>query len=149
MKREVALRFGGFSEQLGRSPGQSMTGEESLLIELIQGNGFKCAYAPSLSVLHKVSSQRLTLKWVRERAYWEGHVRYRVLRLANQKLPWSLNPLKLRVSIYVFKLLLMFKPEDADLVIRMNLAKGSLDAIGASSQYALGNKARVFSAGQG
>lgn len=130
MKREVALRLGGFSEQLGRSPGQFMTGEESLLIEMVHGQGLKCAYAPALSVLHKISSQRLTVEWVSERAYWEGHVRYRVLHLTNRKLPWSLNPLKLRVSIHVFKLLLMFKPGTADVVIRMNLAKGTLDAIG-------------------
>lgn len=128
MKREVALRLGGFSEQLGRSPGQLVTGEESLLIEVMQGHGYKCAYAPALSVLHKVSSQRLTLEWVGERAYWEGHVRYRILRLANRKLPWSLNPLKLQFSIYVLKLLSMFRPAAADFVIRMNLAKGTLDA---------------------
>jgi glycosyltransferase involved in cell wall biosynthesis len=138
MRREVALRLGGFSEKLGRSPGQLVTGEESLLIELMQGRGFKCAYTPALSVLHKVSSQRLTLEWVGERAYWEGHVRYRVLRLANRKLPWSLNPLKLRASIYALRLLLMFKPKAADFVIRMNLAKGTLDAIGASSQFPSG-----------
>jgi GT2 family glycosyltransferase len=134
MKKKVALRLGGFSEQLGRSPGQLVTGEESLLIEVMQDHGFKCAYAPALSVLHKVSSQRLTLEWVSERAYWEGHVRYRILHLTNRKLPWSLNSLKLRVSIYILKLLLVFKPGAVDFVIRMNLAKGTLDAIGASSQ---------------
>jgi glucosyl-dolichyl phosphate glucuronosyltransferase len=128
MRRDVALRFGGFSEELGRSPGQFTTGEESLVIEVMQRQGYKCAYAPELSVLHKVSSQRLTLEWVGERAYWEGHVRYKVLRLANRKLPWSLNPLKLQFSIYVLKLLSMFRPAAADFVIRMNLAKGTLDA---------------------
>jgi glycosyltransferase involved in cell wall biosynthesis len=132
MKKEVATRLGGFSEELGRSPGQLMTGEESLLIEMMHSDGLKCAYAPALSVLHKVSSQRLTVEWVSQRAYWEGHVRYRVLHLTNRKLPWSLYPFKLRVSIYVLKLLLMLKPGAADIIIRMNLAKGTLDAIDGS-----------------
>ena len=130
MKRMVALRLGGFSEQLGRSPGQLMTGEESLLIEVMQDHGFKCAYAPALSVLHKVSSQRLTLEWIKERAYWEGHVRYRIHDLLDRKSSWSLNPLKLRASIYFFRLLSAIKPWDADVAIRMNLARGTLDAIG-------------------
>lgn len=129
MKRKVALQLGGFSEQLGRSPGQLMTGEESLLIEVMQDHGFKCAYAPALSVLHKVSSQRLTLEWVRERAYWEGHVRFRINNLLDRKISWSLSPLKLRASICVFQLLSAIKPRDADVAIRMNLARGTLDAI--------------------
>jgi glycosyltransferase involved in cell wall biosynthesis len=132
MKKDVALQLGGFSERLGRSPAQMVTGEESLLIEVMQEHGFKCAYAPTLSVLHKVSSQRLTLDWVRERAYWEGHVRFRIHNLLNRKISWSLNPLKLRFSIYVFQLLSAVKPQDADLTIRMNLARGTLDAIGNS-----------------
>jgi GT2 family glycosyltransferase len=132
MKKDVALQLGGFSERLGRSPGQMVTGEESLLIEVMQDHGFKCAYAPTLSVLHKVSSQRLTLDWVRERAYWEGHVRFRIHELLDRKMSWSLNPLKLRASIYVFRLLSVIKPRDANLAIRMNLARGTLDAIGNS-----------------
>jgi len=132
MKRNVALQLGGFSERLGRSPGQMVTGEESLLIEVMQDHGFKCAYAPALAVLHKVSSQRLTLDWVKERAYWEGHVRFRIHDLLDRKISWSLNPLKLRASIYVFRLLSAIKPRDADLAIRMNLARGTLDAIGNS-----------------
>ena len=132
MKRSVALEVGGFSEKLGRSANQFLTGEESLLIEMIHDRGFKCAYQPMLSVLHKVSSKRLTREWVSERAYWEGHVRFRILKLSNRKMPWSLNPLKLLISIYVLQLLSMLKPSDADLAIRMNLAKGTLDAIGAS-----------------
>jgi GT2 family glycosyltransferase len=134
MKRNVALDMGGFSERLGRAPRQLMTGEESLLIEVMQGSGFKCAYTPTLSVLHKVSSERLTQEWVNERAYWEGHVRYRILKITNREIPWSLNPLKLRLSIYAFAVLSMLRPSDPDFAIRMNLAKGSLDAIAASSR---------------
>jgi glucosyl-dolichyl phosphate glucuronosyltransferase len=129
MRRSVALELGGFSEKVGRAPGQLMTGEESLLIEVMQDRGFKCAYAPSLSVLHKVASQRLTRQWVSERAYWEGHVRYRINQLRNQKMPWSLNPLKLRASIYALHLLSTINPANADLIIRLNQAKGTLDAI--------------------
>jgi hypothetical protein len=129
MKKNVALQLGGFSERLGRSPGQMVTGEESLLIEVMQEHGFRCAYAPELSVLHKVSSQRLTLEWVRERAYWEGHVRFRINNLLDRKISWSLSPLKLRASICVFQLLSAIKPRDADVAIRMNLARGTLDAI--------------------
>jgi GT2 family glycosyltransferase len=132
MKRKVALELGGFSERLGRAPGQMTTGEESLLIEAMQDQGFKCTYAPALSVLHKVSSQRLTRQWVSERAYWEGHVRYRINRLLHRKIPWSLSPLKLRASIFVFQLLSAIKPLDADQDIRMNLARGTLDAIASS-----------------
>lgn len=128
MKRNVALDLGGFCDRLGRAPGQHMTGEESLLIEVMQDSGFKCAYMPTLSVLHKVSSQRLTQEWVNERAYWEGHVRYRILKMTNREIPWSLNPLKLRLSIYAFAVLSMLRPSHPDLAIRMNLAKGSLDA---------------------
>jgi hypothetical protein len=45
--------------------------------------------------------------------------------------------MKLRISIYDFKLLLVFKPGMADFVIRMNLPKGTLDAIDASKKYPL------------
>jgi hypothetical protein len=56
-----------------------------------------------------------------------------------RKRPGSLNPLKLRISIYVFKLLLVFKPGAADFVIPINLAKGMLDVIDASSKYPRSN----------
>ena len=129
MRKTVALVAGGFPEELGRGPKQKVTGEESLLIEKIEDRGFRCAYDPDFAVLHKVSSERLTREWIGERAYWEGHVRYKVLTRSSPKLPLSLNPIKLWASILVFDLLALFKPRDADLVIRSNLAKGSLDAL--------------------
>jgi len=129
MKRTVALQAGGFSEELGRAPDQKLTGEESLLIEQIEDSGFRCAYDPSVVVLHKVSSERLTREWIRERAYWEGHVRYRVVKRSNRRLPPALNPIKLWMSIRFFDLLAKFKAEDADLVIRSSLARGTLDAL--------------------
>jgi GT2 family glycosyltransferase len=128
MKRTAALEAGGFSEELGRTPNQLLSGEESLLIEQLEDRGFRCAYDPNVVVLHKVSAERLTKEWISDRAYWEGHVRYRVLRHLNRGLPLSLNPIKLWMSIRFFDLLAAFKPEDADLTIRSNLARGTLDA---------------------
>jgi glucosyl-dolichyl phosphate glucuronosyltransferase len=128
MKRDVARQVGGFSEALGRTPKQLLSGEESLMIEQIEDHGFRCAYDPNFEVLHKVSSERLTREWINERAYWEGHVRYRVLKHLNRKLPPSLNPIKLWLSIPVLDLLARVRPDDPDFAIRANLARGTLDA---------------------
>jgi GT2 family glycosyltransferase len=132
MRRKVAQQLGGFSNRFGRGPDQQLTGEESYLLEVIQDAGFGCSYSPTLSVLHKVSSQRLTLEWVGQRSFWEGHVRYRIHEQLGRKPTWSFNPIKLRTSILIFRLLSRLLPNDPDIVIRMNMAMGTLSELSAS-----------------
>jgi glycosyltransferase involved in cell wall biosynthesis len=120
---------GGFSEKLGRKGDKLLSGEEVLLIEHFHDRGLKCAYDPRFRVHHKISAERLKVKWAGDRAYWEGYSRLVVMKLLGRDIPASMNPVKLKVSGVVLHLLLLVKPNDPDLTIRKRMAQGTLDAM--------------------
>ncbi|HVZ28859.1 MAG TPA: glycosyltransferase [Asticcacaulis sp.] len=131
VRRDALTEAGGFSEQLGRKGDKLLSGEEVLLIEHFHDRGLSCAYDPRVQVHHKISAERLKVKWAGDRAYWEGYSRYVVMKLLGRGIPAAMNPLKLQVSGVVLQALLLIKPNDPDLTIRKRMAKGTLDAMAA------------------
>lgn len=118
----------GFPEQLGRVGTRLISGEESWLIERLVELGWQVLYDDRFAVDHHIPAQRLTLEWARQRAYWEGVSRVRIVRLLGRGRPFSLNPVKLAVSLPVLYLLAAVRGRPDDW-IRAAMARGSLRGI--------------------
>lgn len=72
--REVVLKLGAFSTDLGRKGGGAslLSNEEAALVEQLHAAGFKSVYAPAASVDHFVPPERLTREWFRRRVAWQA-----------------------------------------------------------------------------
>lgn len=70
--RELLQRAGGFREELGRQGTKLQSNEENNLRQQLDSRGFCSLYHPEIVVGHHVAAPRLTKKWFRERAYWQG-----------------------------------------------------------------------------
>ncbi len=70
--RELLQTVGGFREDLGRQGTKLVANAENYLREQLDSRGLCSVYHPQIVVGHHVSPPRLTKKWFRERAYWQG-----------------------------------------------------------------------------
>jgi glycosyltransferase involved in cell wall biosynthesis len=71
--REVFLSLDGFSTNLGKDHGHNLQSEETeLCARLRDQTGRGVYYVPSATVEHKVYPQQTTLRWLVNRAYWQG-----------------------------------------------------------------------------
>lgn len=73
-QRDALCQAGGFAQELGRLGSQHLlSGEEYRLYRILieQGRGL-LYYHPQASVEHCISQQRINLKWMLERSYWQG-----------------------------------------------------------------------------
>lgn len=71
-QREALTRIGGFCEQLGRK-GQNLLSEEERLLNLkLEKQGERFYYHPQASVQHWVPKERINVRWVTRRSYWQG-----------------------------------------------------------------------------
>jgi len=70
--RELLQTVGGFREDLGRQGTNLQSNEENYLRQQLDSLGYCSVYHPEIVVGHHVSPPRLTKKWFRERAYWQG-----------------------------------------------------------------------------
>ncbi|MBS7246835.1 MAG: glycosyltransferase [Candidatus Jordarchaeales archaeon] len=68
LRREVAMKVGGFQEKLGPR-GVKLFGEEISISERLRKAGYRVVYEPRAVVLHKLWGERLSLRSVAERAY--------------------------------------------------------------------------------
>jgi len=84
MVRVSAVReVGGFDLRLGRQGSNLLSGEESLLVEMLIAKGWRIWHSDRLNIQHAIEPERLERGWVRNRAYWEGVTRARILRLSD------------------------------------------------------------------
>ena len=70
--RELLQTVGGFREDLGRQGTKLLANGENYLRQQLDSLGYRSVYHPEIMVGHHVSPPRLTKKWFRERAYWQG-----------------------------------------------------------------------------
>ena len=72
LSRELLQAVGGFREELGRQGTKLRTNEENYLRQQLDSLGRCSLYHPEIVVHHHVSASRLTKKWFRRAAYWQG-----------------------------------------------------------------------------
>jgi len=70
--RELLQAVGGFREELGRQGTRLDSNEENYLRQQLDSLGYCSLYHPEIVVGHHLPPSRLTKKWFRERAYWQG-----------------------------------------------------------------------------
>jgi glycosyltransferase involved in cell wall biosynthesis len=71
-RRGVLAHVGGFSTRLGRKGASLLSNEEILLNRRLKKLGYATYFDPRISVHHHVPAERLTQRWFRRRAYWQG-----------------------------------------------------------------------------
>ena len=69
---ELLRQVGGFSSSLGRKGGLLLSNEETALMQQIEEIGREIVWEPSASVSHHAPPDRLTKRWFRSRARWQG-----------------------------------------------------------------------------
>jgi glucosyl-dolichyl phosphate glucuronosyltransferase len=81
MRRDVLAEVGGFTERLGRRRRSLLSSEEAELWRRIWGAGHTIVYDPATLLLHRVSSARLSRRWLLRRGWGQGrsNARLRVL----------------------------------------------------------------------
>lgn len=85
-----------FSESLGRSGTNLISGEETELCARIRRAGGRLLYVPPMRVRHFVHPDRLNEDWIRDRFYFEGVSRARLpMGLAERLIGLSKNLLRL------------------------------------------------------
>ncbi|MGE0724392.1 MAG: glycosyltransferase [Alphaproteobacteria bacterium] len=68
----AALRsLGGFPTFLGRSSASLLSGE-GFVFEIAWRRGLVVLFEPAARTWHRIPADRLTLEWVRQRAFWQG-----------------------------------------------------------------------------
>ncbi len=72
VRRDVLMRLGGFKTSLGRFGAGLLCGEDAELCYRIQRAGGGMYYCGRAAVIHLVPNSRLTRRFFRGRAYWEG-----------------------------------------------------------------------------
>lgn len=79
VERTRALAVGGFRKGLGRDGRSLLSMEEvDLFRRMRSGRDDRATWLPSASVLHLVSAERLTARYLVERAYWQGRSHLRI-----------------------------------------------------------------------
>jgi GT2 family glycosyltransferase len=68
IRKELALKIGGFKEQLGPQ-GVKVFGEEISISNRVRDSGHRVVYAPKAEVLHKVWKDRIDVENMLKRAY--------------------------------------------------------------------------------
>lgn len=71
-RKEVFESIGEFNIDLGRKKTSLLSNEESDLFERISKMGLQVFYEPSAVLYHRIPKDRVSLKWIRERSYWQG-----------------------------------------------------------------------------
>ena len=70
--RSAVLQAGGFSPRFGRKGNSLMSNEEILLQRELNRLGYRTYYDPLMAIRHNVHAERLSKRWFRRRAYWQG-----------------------------------------------------------------------------
>lgn len=73
-RRDVFLNLGCFNTNLGKNHGHNLQSEETEFCARLReetGNGLY--YVPDARIKHKVYREQVSLKWLLDRAYWQGY----------------------------------------------------------------------------
>lgn len=124
-RRESLLAAGGFRPELGRIGDRLIGGEESLAVRLLLRRGLDVIYEPTVRVWHRVHHERLTIDWIRRRAYWEGVTEVAVASATGDPIPLRLAIPKLAASTLIFGSLYALT-RNPDFLIRSQVAAGAL-----------------------
>lgn len=117
-----------FNEALGRNGQSLLSGEELDLHWRLKKSGMRTSYAGSIGAFHKVSAERLTLEWIRKRAYWGGVTEALMADLKGEGTPAHLKPFKLAASIPPLFAMSLLRDPQRDRFIRLHYAIGALKA---------------------
>lgn len=72
-RREAFLELGGFNPNLGKDHGHNLQGEETdLCARLRAERDSGLYYVPTAAVQHKVYLEQTRLRWLVDRAFWQG-----------------------------------------------------------------------------
>jgi glycosyltransferase involved in cell wall biosynthesis len=126
-RKNSLVAVGGFHTDLGRIGDRLTGGEETLAVRLLLRAGFEAVYDPSVRVQHRISNERLTLAWIRKRAYWEGVTETAMIQVTGEPFPSRLAIPKLIASTLVFHLQ-FFAARHPNSLIRAKIALGALRA---------------------
>jgi glycosyltransferase involved in cell wall biosynthesis len=87
VRKEVAVRAGGFDVSLGRRGRALGSGEESDLLKRIRAGGGIAVYEPRAIVGHMVSPERMTVRWFLKRLFAAGRDGVAIARKDGTALP--------------------------------------------------------------
>jgi glucosyl-dolichyl phosphate glucuronosyltransferase len=72
IRTSALKRVGGFHPRLDRQGNNLLSNGEVHLRQLLEDAGYTCLYAPNIVVRHLIPAERMTRRWLRSRAYWQG-----------------------------------------------------------------------------
>jgi glucosyl-dolichyl phosphate glucuronosyltransferase len=104
----------GFEEDLGRKADLLISGEESLLQDILKKRGFLIFYNPDIIVKHFISKERLTKEWFEKRAIAEGKTNAFLCLKQKSKYSLQKNILKNVLCLVLNPLLLIIQLFDPD-----------------------------------
>jgi glycosyltransferase involved in cell wall biosynthesis len=84
VNRRAALDVGGYDPALGRWGRRLLSGEEPDLTRRLREAGWEIVYAAGAGIVHQVSPDRLSHRWVLRRGWWQGRSNSRLELLAGQ-----------------------------------------------------------------
>jgi glucosyl-dolichyl phosphate glucuronosyltransferase len=128
LRRSAVREVGGFAVELGRVGGRLLSGEESLLLYQLFLRGFKVRYRGDLIVEHNIEPERLTVGWVRKRAFWGGVSEVVGAHVFGSRYPPHLNPIRAAAAMVVFTVVGAVRDPQSDFTIRAHYARGILTA---------------------
>jgi GT2 family glycosyltransferase len=127
VSRAMAQEVGGFPADLGRIGTRLLSNEETVLQYRLLANGRRIVYDGRLVVDHLIGPERLTTRWIKQRAYWGGVSEVFTARKVGYDAR-HLNPVKAVVSTLLFRVLRLFGDRHTERLIRAHYAAGVLAA---------------------
>lgn len=117
-----------FDPELGRIGKVLLGGEEMKLHFQFSDMGYAPKFFGSIGVEHKVMPERLTMDWVRRRAFWEGITLVALFRKLGKPYPRGANPYWQALKILALTPKALFMDADKDAYIRIWSSIGVLRA---------------------
>jgi glucosyl-dolichyl phosphate glucuronosyltransferase len=111
-RRERLVEAGGLPEGLDRVGETLLSGGQVVNLVLAHA-GHPMFFDPAITVRHDVPASRMTLEWLRRRAFWEGvSEHYKKQYLEQNGIPYLQNPvIAVPTSIDEWKMLMSTKPQ--------------------------------------
>jgi glycosyltransferase involved in cell wall biosynthesis len=119
---------GPFDPSLGRVGTSLKSGEEMRLHSELSDKGYACRYFGNVAAEHKVAPSRLTLRWLRQRAFWEGITLVALCEKLAKPYPRGANPWWQILKIATLSPKALFHDPDRDAYILIWQSLGVLRA---------------------
>ena len=101
-RKSCLIELGGFDESLGRRGGILLSNEENFVKYKMMVKGLAVYYDPSVKVFHNVRTDRINLKWLYRRAYWQGVSNFVLYRKVNIFRYYSPKQLIIKGGMFFF-----------------------------------------------